>query len=275
MDMPAAPGEGDDYLLQDLDLLESAVREAGALALSYFGREIVSKVKLDGTRVSEADFAVDEMLRSALTSSRPHYGWLSEETADDPARLKRSRVWIVDPIDGTTAFLAGTPLWTIAAALVEGHQPVLGVVYNPVRSEMFVARRGHGAFMNGEPITVRDSARIEGISVVASSGLFKKKKLWREPWPRMEISWINSAAYRLACIANGRVHAAVSPTPKSEWDLAAPTLLVQEAGGVVTENDGRALTFNQPVPRHKGLVAAGPELHRLLIERTRTITDSG
>jgi myo-inositol-1(or 4)-monophosphatase len=129
--------------------------------------------------------------------------------------------------------------------------------------------------MNGEPITVRDSARIEGISVVASSGLFKKKKLWREPWPRMEVSWINSAAYRLACIANGRVHAAVSPTPKSEWDLAAPTLLVQEAGGVVTENDGRALTFNQPVPRHKGLVAAGPELHRLLIERTRTITDSG
>jgi myo-inositol-1(or 4)-monophosphatase len=275
MDMSAAPGEGDNILTQDLDLLEGIVREAGALALSYFGREIVSKVKPDGTRVSEADFAVDVMLRETLTSSRPHYGWLSEETADDPARLSRSHVWIVDPIDGTSAFLAGTPLWTIAAALVVGHQPVLGVVYNPVNSEMFVARLGHGAFMNGERIRVRDASSIEGISVVASSGLFKKKKLWREPWPQMDVSWINSAAYRLACIANGRVHAAVSPTPKSEWDLAAPTLLVQEAGGVVSETDGQALTFNQPVPRHKGLVAAGPELHRLLVERTRTITDIG
>jgi myo-inositol-1(or 4)-monophosphatase len=275
MDMSGAPGEGGDYLLHDLALLEGAAHEAGALALSYFGREIVSQVKSDGTRVSEADFAVDEMLRLRLTASRPDYGWLSEETADDPARLERSHVWIVDPIDGTSAFLAGTPQWTIAAALVAGDQPVLGVVFNPATQEMFVARRGHGAFMNGERIGVRDSARIEGISVVASGGLFRKKKLWRDPWPRMEVSWISSAAYRLACIANGRIHAAVSPTPKSEWDLAAATLLVQEAGGVVTENDGRALTFNQPIPRHKGLVAAGPGLHRLLVERTRTITDVG
>jgi myo-inositol-1(or 4)-monophosphatase len=275
MDMSNAPGEGDDYLLQDLDLLENAVRKAGALALSYFGREISSKTKDDGTRVSEADFAVDAMLHKALTSGRPDYGWLSEETADDPARLGRSHVWIVDPIDGTSAFLAGTPLWTIAAALVDGDQPVLGVVYNAVRSEMFVARRGHGAFLNGRPITVRDSTRIEGIDVAASAGLFKKKKLWSEPWPEVNSTWINSAAYRLACIADGRLHAAVSPTPKSEWDLAAPTLLVQEAGGVVTETDGQALSFNQPVPRHKGLVAAGPELHRLLVVRTRTITDSG
>jgi myo-inositol-1(or 4)-monophosphatase len=275
MDMSAAPGAGDDSLTQDLAVLEGAVREAGALALSYFGREIVSKVKADGSRVSDADFAVDEMLRDTLTASRPHYGWLSEETADNPARLSRSHVWIVDPIDGTSAFLAGTPFWTIAAALVAGHQPVLGVVYNPVRSEMFVARHGHGAFLNGAPIRVCDASRIEGISVVASSGLFKKKKLWREPWPEMNVTWINSAAYRLACIADGRIHAVVSPTPKFEWDLAAPTLLVQEAGGVVSETDGRALTFNQPIPRHKGLVAAGPELHRLLVERTSTIPDIG
>jgi len=274
MDMSDAPGGGNDYLLKDLDLLEGVVREAGTLALSYFGRNITSQVKSDGSRVSEADFAVDRMLRETLTHSRPDYGWLSEETADDPARLERDHVWIVDPIDGTSAFLSGTPLWTVAAALVKGHQPVLGVVFNAVNGEMFVARAGHGAFMNGAPIRVRDSAQIQGISVASHSGLFKKK-IWREPWPEMHVTWINSAAYRLACTANGHVHATVSPTPKSEWDLAAPTLLVQEAGGIVTEPDGRALTFNQPVPRHKGLVAAGPKLHGLLVERTRTITDSG
>jgi myo-inositol-1(or 4)-monophosphatase len=138
---------------------------------------------------------------------------------------------------------------------------------------MFTARRGAGAWLNGMRITAEDRAEIEGARVIATGGFFKKKS-WAEPWPEMQVNWVHSIAYRMAQIAYGRVHATVSHTPKSEWDLAAPTLLVQEAGGIVTEFDGRAIVFNREVPRHNGLVAAGRQLHPLLVERTRTFADT-
>jgi myo-inositol-1(or 4)-monophosphatase len=269
--MTAAPADGDQgRLLEDFAALKDAVREAGALALSYFGREVPSKQKADGTRVSEADLAADALLKSRLMQGRADYGWLSEETADDPRRLDCRFVWIVDPIDGTHAFLDGKAEWTIAAALVDNGRPVLSAVFNPATKEMFTARRGAGTRLNGEPVRVADRDRIEGATVIASGGLFKKK-IWAEPWPPMQVRWVYSVAYRLARIAQGRVNATISPTGKSEWDLAAPTLLVQEAGGMVTEIDGKALVFNRPTPRHNGVLAAGPELHRLLLARTRTI----
>lgn len=267
MHSDAADGQARDRLAQDFDLLKDAVREAGALALSYFGRDVPSTQKPDGTRVSDADLAVDAMLRDGLTGARRDYGWLSEETADHPSRLDARRVWIVDPIDGTHAFLAGTPEWTIAAALVQDGEPVLAAVFNPATAEMFTAQRGQGAFLNGKPIRVSDSTHIDNTVMIASGGLFKKK-IWPEPWPRMRLIWVNSVAYRLARIAQGRADATVSLTPKSEWDLAAPELLVQEAGGRVTGTDGSAFAYNQTVPRFKGLVAAGPALHDLLIART-------
>jgi myo-inositol-1(or 4)-monophosphatase len=271
MRMTAAPADGDQARLSaDFELLTAAVREAGALALGYFGREVVSKQKPDGTRVSEADLAVDALLQERLMQDRPSYAWLSEETADDPRRLDCRSVWIVDPIDGTHAFLEGIPEWTIAAALVHDGQPVLAVVFNPATSEMFTARAGHGAHLDGAVIRVDDREGIEGANVIATSGLFRKK-IWSEPWPDMNITWVNSVAYRLARIAQGRVHATISPTPKSEWDLAAPTLLVREAGGIVTEIDGSTLVFNRPTPRHNGLVAAGRDLHKLLVARTKTV----
>jgi myo-inositol-1(or 4)-monophosphatase len=271
MRVTAAPADGDQArLLADFELLQSAVREAGALALGYFGGEVASRKKADGTRVSEADLAVDALLHTRLMHDRPSYAWLSEETADDPRRLDCRSVWIVDPIDGTHAFLDGKPEWTIAAALVEDGAPVLAAVFNPATAEMFTAQAGQGAHLNGEKITVTDRSAIEGATVIASSGLFKKK-IWSEPWPPMQVKWIHSVAYRLALIAAGRADATISPTPKSEWDLAAPTLLVHEAGGIVTEIDGSPLLFNRPTPRHNGLVAAGRDLHRLLVERTRTV----
>ena len=275
MQMTAAQAGGDEGRLRaDFELLADAVREAGALALNYFGREVVSRHKPDGTRVSEADLAVDALLRERLMQDRPSYAWLSEESADDPRRLDCRSVWIVDPIDGTHAFLEGIEEWTIAAALVDDGQPVLAAVFNPATKEMFTARQGHGAFLNGAPMEVKDRREIEDAEVIATASLFKKKDFWKEPWPPMQVQWVHSIAYRMARIAQGRVHATLSHTGKSEWDLAAPTLLVQEAGGIVTEIDGSALVFNRPTPRYNGLVAAGRELHRLLVERTRTISDS-
>jgi myo-inositol-1(or 4)-monophosphatase len=259
-----------DGLADDEALLTGSVRAAGALALSFFRNGTVGRSKADNTPVSDADLAVDEMLRERLMGERPDYGWLSEESVDNPARLDAARVWIVDPIDGTRAFLAGTPEWTIAAALVEHGEPVLAAVFNPATDEMFTARRGGGACLNGVSIAVTRPEEIAGCRMIATKGFFKHK-VWTAPWPHTESTWINSIAYRLALIAAGRADATLSLTGKSEWDIAAAALLVEEAGGRITDATGAALTYNKPSPRMNGLVAAAPKLHGLLVARTKPV----
>jgi len=257
-------------LAEDYELLKTAVRDAGALALTYFKQqELVTQKKPDGTEVSEADLAVDAALRLDLTTRR-NYGWLSEESPDDRERLKHSRVWMIDPIDGTGSFLRHIPEWTVSAALVEDGVSVLGVVFNPASDEFFHAMRGHGAFLNDKPIHVTDKATLEGAQMIASGGLFKKK-IWQEPWPEVSARWVNSVAYRLALIAAGRGDATISLTAKAEWDLAAAAVLMEEAGGVITDHRGNAHAYNRENPRFQSLVASGKALHPLLIERTRRI----
>jgi myo-inositol-1(or 4)-monophosphatase len=270
MDIGVKTIEAERPLAEDEALLAGAVRAAGELALSFFGRGLVGARKADNTPVSEADLAVDRFLHERLAMARPSYGWLSEESADRPERLEARRVWIVDPIDGTRAFLAGLPDWTISAALVEDGQPLLAAILNPNMSEFFGARRGYGAALNGDPIVVPARDRLEGSRIFANKGLLRRK-IWSQPWPATESVWANSIAYRLALIAAGRADAALSITRKAEWDLAAAALLVQEAGGKVTDARGAALRFNQPRPRINGLVAAAPALHELLIARTRPV----
>jgi myo-inositol-1(or 4)-monophosphatase len=259
-----------EQLDADESLLIAAVEAAGALALDYFGRGLKGTHKADNTPVSEADLAVDKMLRERLTKARPSYGWLSEETADNTDRLAAERVWIVDPIDGTRAFLAGRPDWTIAAALVERGRPVLAAVLNPPNSEMYTARLRRGTHLNGDPVIVNAPGRLDGSRIIMTKNDLKKASS-PAPWPSVERMWINSIAYRLAAIAAGRADATFSLTAKSEWDLAAPVLLVQEAGGKVTDIAGRAFNFNQPVPLMSGLVAAAPALHDLLVARLRPL----
>jgi len=151
----------DPALARDSALLTDAVREAGALALRMFKTELRQWIKGKSSPVSEADMAVDELLKDRLTSAASDYGWLSEETADDRTRLERRRVWIVDPIDGTRAYLAGREDWSVSAALVEDGQPRLGAVFAPATEEFFFARRGEGAQRNGVPITVAPGTSID------------------------------------------------------------------------------------------------------------------
>jgi myo-inositol-1(or 4)-monophosphatase len=261
----AAPSLDEDYAL-----LKRAVRDAGDLALTYFRQQIQVKRKPDGSEVSEADIAVDTALKFALTSKRPDYGWLSEETLDDPERLERSRVWMVDPIDGTNAFLRHVPEWTVSAALVEDGQPVIGVVFNPATKEFFHAMRGRGAFLNDRPIKASGIGTLDGARLIASGGLFKKK-IWKEPWPEVKTRWVNSVAYRLALVASGEADATISLSAKCEWDLAGAAIIVEEAGGIVTDHHGEAHRYNRATPRFPSLVASGKALHPLLIERTGRI----
>ena len=253
----------------DLELLTAAVREAGALALGYFGKHLREMRKSDGSPVSEADLAADALLRERLTAERPDYGWLSEETEDDPARLECDRVWVVDPIDGTRAFLKNKPEWTVAAALVEAGRPVIAIVFNPVAEEFYHATLSKGAYLNDRPISASDPVQLENCSLAASGGLFRRD-IWDRPWPHLQTRWVNSVAYRLALVAAGKFDGTVSLSNKHDWDLAAAELLVREAGGAVTTHTGGDFLYNSPIPLQQSVVAAGPALHEELLNRTRS-----
>jgi myo-inositol-1(or 4)-monophosphatase len=267
----ASKREPDSALEEDLDLLRVAVRDAGALALTYFDEQKLDvKKKPDGSEVSQADVAVDAALKLDLGTPRRDYGWLSEESEDTRDRLGRPNLWVVDPIDGTRAFIRNVPEWTISAALVRDAEPVLGAVYNPVTDEFFHAIKGGGAYLNDTRIHIDDSKELAGARLIASGGLFRKP-VWRDPWPDVETQWVNSVAYRLALVAANKAEATISLTPKSEWDIAAAALIVEEAGGCVTDHAGHGFRYNQPDPRVGSVVGAPPAIHHAIIERTRRV----
>jgi myo-inositol-1(or 4)-monophosphatase len=251
---------------KDFGLLKETAREASQLALKYWRRPLSTERKPDGTAVTEADYAVDALLAKKLRSARPDYGWLSEESADNESRLSRRNVWVVDPIDGTRAFIDGKEDWTIALALVEDGEPVLAVVINPVREEVFEAAAGGGAFLNGERIRPTDPPTLEHARILAADGVLNMP-IWKEPWPALTLAKANSLAYRLALVACGRADAALALTRKSEWDIAAGALLVSEAGGVVTTADGSPLRFNSEDAKIAGFLVAGPNFHNMLVTR--------
>jgi myo-inositol-1(or 4)-monophosphatase len=250
--------------------LAETVRAAGDVALKTFRQPLRQWIKGESSPVSEADIAVNDFLRERLLGLAGGYGWLSEETEDDQERLKHARVWVVDPIDGTSAFLRHVPEWTVSAALVEDGAPVIGIVFNPATGEFFHAIKGRGAFLNDQPIKASDKKTLDGAFLIASGGLFKKK-IWKEPWPEVKTKWVNSVAYRLALVASGMADATISLSTKCEWDLAAAALLVEEAGGAITNHHGETHRYNLAVPRFPSLVASGKALHPLLVERTGRI----
>ncbi len=253
---------------QDFHLLREAVREAASLALTYWGRPVSRERKADGTMVSEADIAADRLFAARLQSARPDYGWLSEESAEHAVRLHARRVWVVDPIDGTRDFLHGGDSWTVAACLLEDGAPVLAAVINPVREEVFEAKAGAGALLNGRRIYVSAHSELSGARVAVSAESLTKKT-WRAPWPGAVPIGANSTIYRMALVASARADASFALNPKWEWDIAAGALLVSEAGGIVTSSSGAPLKFNTPEAKVRGFVAAPPELQQVLIERLR------
>jgi myo-inositol-1(or 4)-monophosphatase len=254
----------------DLELLESSVREAGAIARSFFGGSYRRWSKVQGSPVTEADLAVDLFLNDALRAARPAYGWLSEETDDDQTRLHADAVFVVDPIDGTIAFLKERPHFTICAAIVRGGLPVAGVVYNPILEECFTAREGAGALRNDLPIGVGRRAALEGCRMLGDRQMLAHPA-WNvppnRPWPPMEIESRSSIAYRLALVADNSFDAMLALSAKRDWDLAAAHVILAEAGGIVTAHDGTDLRYNRPDALQLSVVGANPALHAALLER--------
>ena len=256
-------------LKEDHALLIKSVREGGAIALSYFHDSVKHWEKGYDDPVSEADHAVDEFLRNKLLEYRPQYGWLSEETEDDLKRLNCRDIWIVDPIDGTRAFIQQRAEFTVCAALVHDSRPVAAAVYNPAKEEFFEAFQGGGARLNGNPIQVSSKIDFEGSRLLTGGNLFKNAGNSHKP-ANVTIEMINSIAYRMCLVANGQYDACISLSGKSDWDIAAADLILTEAGGVNTTSHGQNFIYNRPDPRHKSVISAGPALHAHVLEFLNT-----
>lgn len=249
----------------DLSLLIEAARAAGRIATGYTGREARRWDKPDDAGpVTEADLAVNAMLERMLPAARPDYGWLSEETEDDPARLSRDRVFIVDPIDGTRSFTEGSSTWAHALAVAEHGRVTAAVIYLPLRDLLFSAAAGQGAFLNDEPISAsRRQALTEADILAARSNLDSLH--WRDGQvPHFSRAYRPSLAYRMALVAQGRFDGMLTLRPSWEWDIAAGDLILREAGALCTDRTGARLRFNNPCPKVNGVVAAGQHIHRLI-----------
>jgi myo-inositol-1(or 4)-monophosphatase len=202
------------------------------------------------------------LLQAALCDPAGEMGWLSEETEDDPRRLQKRRLWIVDPIDGTRSYIAGLPDWSICAALVEDGRPVLAAVFAPVDNEMFLATAGGGATLNGAPITISDGGS-DGARVAGTAGYLRHLQALDSRI--IAVPRIHSLALRLTRVAQGAIDAAFAANNAHDWDLAAADLLVHEAGGALTTFAGQSLTYNQAHPVHPPLIAAGSKRRSALL----------
>jgi myo-inositol-1(or 4)-monophosphatase len=246
--------------------LEAAVRDAGRLALSMFGKPLRQWTKgPSSSPVSEADIAVDALLRGRLAAGGNGFAWLSEETADDPARLSARHVWVVDPIDGTRAYIAGQPDWAISAALIENGRPIAACLYAPALDEFFAARVGAGSSLNGAAIAVTAGSDLHGLRVAGPQKLIERLNSLVPPFTRLPRG--HSLALRLTRVAQGACDVAFAGGNSHDWDLAAADLLVHEAGGALTPLAGGTVAYNRAVPRHGMLIAAGRDRHAALIER--------
>jgi len=250
---------------RDLKLLEDSVRAAGAIARDIFARSCKTWSKTDGSPVTEADLAVNTFLSGAMRGARPEYAWLSEENEDDNSRFAAARVFVVDPIDGTLAFVRRRPHFTICVAVVENEQPVTAAVYNPITEEYFAAAKGHGAFLNGERIHVTARENLDGCRMLASKSTLTNPR-WA-PWPDMHVEIPNSIAYRLALVACGKFDAAITMAALHDWDIAAGDLILNEAGGIVTSIEGAPPRYNRETVIQPSALAAGPKLHAVLRSR--------
>ncbi|MGJ8622781.1 MAG: 3'(2'),5'-bisphosphate nucleotidase CysQ [Yoonia sp.] len=249
----------------DVALLTQAARKAGVIARQYFQNDPGVTDKPDGAGpVTDADLAVDAMLETNLRLARPYYGWLSEETEDNAARHSTQRQFIVDPIDGTRAFIAHSKDWAHSLAIVENGRPVAAAVYLPMHDMMFTAAAGQGATLNGAPIAVSDTVGPDA-TVLAAKPNFADH-FWKDgKAPDVKRAFRSSLAYRLCLVAQGRFDGMITLRPSWEWDIAAGALIISEAGGTVTDQHGQALRFNNTHPQVPGVLAAGRQLHQSLL----------
>jgi len=249
---------------REREVAERAAREAGAIVRRWYERGVRVAEKGPDNPVTRADLEANACIRALVAEAFPDDGWLSEETADSTDRLGRRRVWVVDPLDGTKEFIQHIPEFCVCIALVEDGRPVVAVEYNPAADRLYSAARGAGTTVNGAPAHVSRTAHVPDAIVLASRSEDKRGE-WDAFKDRVRVRLTGSVAFKLAELSTGAGDATFTLTPKNEWDICAGTLLVEEAGGRVTDLAGAPLVFNQPVTLRPGMIATNGALHAGLL----------
>jgi myo-inositol-1(or 4)-monophosphatase len=248
---------------QVLQRIQAALDASRAVFARFTPGAIETEYKIGHDPVTEADRALDSVLRKELL--RKGEGWLSEESVDDPIRLQRSRVWVVDPLDGTREFVKGIPEFCVSIGFVENGRPVAGGIYNPATDETFLGSIESGVTYNGKPSQPSQRKTLDGALILAS-----RSEVKRGEWKAFEnavfkIRPMGSVAYKLALVSAGLADITFTLTPKNEWDVVAGVALVQSAGGFASTLDKTSLIANRPDPLLSGLLASGPHLKHDLI----------
>ena len=253
----------------DLTLLIEAAQAAGEIAKRFWREDPQVWEKDAGAGpVTEADLAVNDMLEAELRAARPDYGWLSEESVDDPARLEHDACFIIDPIDGTRAFIEGSDGFSHSLAVSRGGQITAGVVFLPIRDEIYTATDTGPALRNGETISPVPSAPLSPQTTIITSAASFAPHHWQLGAPPLVTrTFRSSLAWRLCLVAEGRFDIALSLRPAWEWDIAAGSLIAARAGVISSDRIGNALRFNQVIPQSNGLITAQPMLHRTMLDQ--------
>src|SRR3989441_2458920 len=250
-----------------LERIQSALEAARQILGRFTAGAIEAEYKAGHDPVTEADRCVDVILRKELL--RNGEGWLSEESVDDLARLEASRVWVVDPLDGTREFVAGIPEFCVSVAMVADGRPIAGGICNPATNEIFLGSIDSGVSYQGKPAQASRRTSLSGASVLAS-----RSEIKRGEWKRFEsagftIRAMGSVAYKLALVSAGLADATFTLTPKHEWDVAAGAALVLSGGGFVSTLENVPLACNNKSTLLSGLLACAPGLRgelRTLVE---------
>lgn len=255
-------------LESELETTMQIARQAGSIAMKHFRKAPEYWHKEDGQgRVSVADLEVDAYLHEALDAAFPKDAILSEERDDDPARLDAQRIWIIDPIDGTEAYLNGQEFFSVSLGLVQNGEVILGVVYAPAIELMYCAYLGGGARLNGKSIRISEQQDITQAKILASGARYNREMI--KAMPVLDLHFRPSVALRLGLMASGDFDASFAMRPSWEWDLAAGMLILEEAGGILVDGDGLRPKFNAPHPQIKGMIAGAPILVHELLKRIK------
>ncbi|MEE4211324.1 MAG: 3'(2'),5'-bisphosphate nucleotidase CysQ [Parvularcula sp.] len=265
--MPETSAALPSYEAERLHLIGAAI-EAGHAVLPLFrDKSLDVWKKSDASPVSEADIRANQVLREALvTESWRDYGWLSEESRDTAERIDKARTFIVDPIDGTRAFVRGDDRFAICLAVCDDGRAIASVIYAPARDELYSASLGGGAFLNGEPIASSGATILDDCRMVGQARMFAHPR-WPRRWPEMEVTYVNSTSYRMAMVAAGACDATIALTPKADWDAAPGSLIAEEAGARASDHLGRPFRFCQKEPVQPGLVCAAAPLYPHVLQR--------
>src|SRR5579864_7562918 len=238
--------------------IEAAMEAARVVFARFTPGAIETEYKIGHDPVTEADRAVDAVMRENLL--RDGEGWLSEESADDVSRLSKSRVWVVDPLDGTREFVQGIPEFCASIGFVEDGRPVAGGICNPATNETIIGAIDAGVLYNGKPAKPSQRKTLKGSLILASRSEVKRGEWQQFQSGEYQIRPMGSVAYKLGLVSAGLADITFTLTPKNEWDVAAGAALVQSAGGFVSTLEKTSLTANRRDPLLSGLLACGPFL---------------